>query len=136
MIPGFVNKTLDVRTSDGLNDILLEPLVFVRMNGTVVRAPIGGGTNGVSIPRCLQSIVPPTGGNWFSGVIHDSAYRDELEIVDEFGEWVKAHYTQEECDYLILEAMISKNVNVIEREMIYHALRMFGEEAFKECRKL
>jgi len=46
MTPGFVNITLDVKTSNGLEDILLEPLEFVRVNNRRIRAPIAGTTDG------------------------------------------------------------------------------------------
>ena len=134
MAAGFQNKTLDTRTSNGLNDTLLEPLVFIRENGDLIQAPIGGTTDGLSVPRCVQNIIPATGGDWFSGVIHDSAYRNELQILKN-GVWVTANYNQQECDDLILEAMKSQEVNIVMRHTIYRALRMFGSFAFKDDRK-
>lgn len=134
MPAGFLNKTLDIRTTDGLQDTLLEPLVFARENGQVVRAPIGGTTDGLSVPRCVQNIIPATGGDWFSGVLHDSAYRDELEVLKD-GTWVKASFDQKECDSLILEGMTAQGTNIIMRHTIYRALRMFGSFAFKDDRK-
>lgn len=129
---GFVNKTLDVRTTNGLNDILLEPLEFVRKYGQTVRAPIGAETNGFSVPRCLQNIIPATGGDWFSAVLHDSSYENSLEVYT--GVWEKANYSKEECDDLILEAMISQSVGLVKRQTIYRALQLFGWKAFNENR--
>lgn len=129
----FIQKTLDVRTGDGLNDVLLEPLIYERENGQMLRAPVGGTTDGLSVPRCVQNIIPATGGDWFSGVLHDSAYRNQLEILQGV-DWVKANYTQEEADGLILEAMTSQGVGWLQRHTIYRALRLFGSFAFKADR--
>lgn len=142
MKPGFHNTTLDVRTGDGLDDVLLEPLDYLAADGTLYRAPIGGTTDGLSVPRVVQNIIPPTGMEWFSGVIHDSAYRDQLLMIPanpfltEFPDagWVPAHLTQEQSDNLILEAMTSQGVDLLERELIYHALRVAGSVAFAEDR--
>lgn len=133
MNPGFQNKTLDVRTRDGLDDVLLEPLVFVFKDGRIVRAPIGGTTDGLSVPRCLQNIIPATGGDWFSGVLHDSGYRRQLQTWDiDLQDFKPAYYDQKRCDDMILEAMESQGVNEAERDTIYGMLRMFGHKAFSD----
>jgi hypothetical protein len=132
----FLQTTVKVLTSDGLDDVLMEPLKFHRADGSIVRAPTGGTTDGLSVPRCLQSIIPATGGDWMSAVLHDSAYRDQLEfrVNDRNAIYVKAHYTQKQCDQLILEAMETQRVSWIMRHIIYWALRLFGHVAFKEDR--
>ncbi len=127
----FLNKTVDVRTGDGLNDELLEPLYYDCLDGRHLRAPAGGTTDGLSVPRCIQNIIPATGGDWKSGVLHDSGYRRQLEIL--VGDtWEKAGFTQKQCDELILEAMQSQGIGLIMRQTIYRALRMFGWKAFKD----
>lgn len=145
MKPGFVNSTLDVRTGDGLDDVLLGWLDYIRPNGDLLRAPIGGTTDGFSVPRCLQSIIPATGGDWFSAVLHDSAYRNQLLILPFVGTsldampedsklFVLASFSQKESDTLILEAMASQGVGEFEQSIIYNALRMYGGSAFAEDR--
>ena len=130
--------TLDVSTGNGADDVLLEPLFFDRLDGSVVRAPLGGTTDGLSTPKIVR-IIPgydSTGDDWFSGVLHDSGYRDQLEILCKPTQnWVKAHYTQKECDDLILEAMTLQGVGFIRRHVIYYALRLFGGFAFRGDRK-
>lgn len=133
MPPGFQQKTLDVSTGDGLDDVLLEPLEFVRRNGDRLRAPIGSTTDGLSTPKIVRLIpgYDATGDDWFSGVLHDSGYRDFLEVfckVTQF--WSVAHFTQKQCDDLILEAMILQGVGWWRRHTIYVALRCFGFRAF------
>ena len=128
---GFQQQTLSVLTRDGLDDVLQEPLTYVSKNGRILRAPIGGTTDGLSVPRIFQNIVPATGGDWFSGVLHDSAYRDQLELWNEdTKEWVKAGLCQKDCDDLLLEALESQDVGWFTRSTIYRALRMFGSKAF------
>lgn len=128
---GFQNEWVDVRTGDGLNDQLLTELVYLTRNGKALRCPIGGTTDGLSVPRCVQNIIPAVGGDWKSGVLHDSAYRRQLEVLTD-QQWLKANYTQEQADNLILEAMESQGVGFIMRHTIYRALRMFGSKAFNE----
>lgn len=130
MKTGFQQYTLDVKTGDGLRDELIEPLGFVRLNGEMLRAPAGGHTDGFSVPRCLQNIVPATGGDWFSAVLHDSAYQGELEICRGVL-WRPACYSKKEADDLFLEAMTSQRVGWLMRHLIYLAVRLFGRGNFQ-----
>ena len=108
MKPGFQNEFLDVRTRDGLNDVLLTPLIFQSAGGELYRAPKGGGTDGLSIPQLFQSIpwLSATGADWWSGVLHDSPYRGQLEKWDAATEdWIPANLTRAQADALIKEAL-------------------------------
>ena len=135
MTPGFLTITVDVRTSDGLEDTLLTPIYFLCKDGRQFRAPIGGTTDGLSVPRVVQNIIPATGGDWLSGVMHDSAYRDQLDLWNpDTGGWIKAGLCQKACDDLLLEAMESQGVGWGMRQTIYRALRLFGSKAFNEDR--
>ena|ERR1017187_6394641 len=134
MSTGFQCTDIDVRTSDGLNDSLLEDMPYTSEAGVQYRAPFGGTTDGLSVPRCLQNIIPATGGDWMSGVLHDSAYRNQLEVLLN-NVWEKANLTQKASDNLLLEAMKSQGVNVVMRYIIWGALRLFGWKAFKDDRK-
>lgn len=139
MTPGFQQQKLDIETHDGLDDVLLEPLLFLRKNGTMLRAPIGGTTDGLSTPKIIR-ILPgydATGDDWLSAVLHDSAYRDQLEQYYPVARvWDKAHYNQKEADDLISEALLSQGVGIIRRSVIFHALRCFGCFAFKSDRQM
>lgn len=136
MKPGFTTETLDVRTADGLQDKLLTPLLYQANDGTLYRAPIGGTTDGLSVPRCVQNIIPATGGDWFSGVLHDSAYRRQLQKWDDgFQDWVMANLSQAAADNLILEAMETQGVGFFMRHTIYRALRLFGWKAYADNAK-
>ena len=136
MSPGFLTITVDVRTSDGLDDTLLGPIEFLCQDGRKFRAPTGGTTDGLSVPRTLQNIIPATGSDWMSGVLHDSAYRDQLEIFNpDTNEWARAGLCQKASDDLLLEALESQGVGWTMRQTIYRALRLFGSKAFNEDRQ-
>jgi len=131
METGFQNDILIVQTRDGLDDILMDVLDFTDYDGTLYRAPIGSTTDGLSTPKIVRLIpgYDATGDDWWSGVLHDSSYRDFLQV--NRGVWVKASLTQEQCDHLILHAMKSQGVGFVRRHIIFFALRLFGSFAFK-----
>ena len=135
---GFTTQTVDVRTSDGLDDVLLTPLTYVSRDRRVYRSPIGGTTNGVSAPRCVQGIIPATGeAYWMCGVLHDAAYRGQLLVMEESCSFhfLPANLTQKQSDNLLLEAMVSQKVGWLKRHTIYFAVRLFGFAAFNRDRK-
>ncbi len=135
---GFQNASLDVRTRNGLDDLLIEPLHFVDRHGNHYRAPDGTTTDGVSTPKIIR-VFPgydATGDDWWSGVLHDSAYRNFLQIKMPDGTWQTANLTQAQADALILEAMTTQRVGWWRRHIIYFALRLFGSGAFKKDRRL
>jgi hypothetical protein len=135
MHPGFQNVTLRVETWDGLHDVLLDNLDYVTEGGTIYRSPAGSTTDGFSVPRTLQNIVPASGGAWFSACQHDASYRNQLlKFNVETQGWDIACLTQKQCDDLILEALKSQGVGWFMRSTIYRALRMFGSKAFNEDR--
>lgn len=114
MIPGFQNKTLDVRTSNGLNDELLEPLFFVDVDGTEYMTPAGLNTDGGSTPTFIRNIpgFNAVGVNWFEYVQHDASYQKKLyaKVIDLTGgsigeRWVLANLTQKQSDDLLARAM-------------------------------
>lgn len=134
---GFSNDALIVQTRDGLDDILLEPLGFTAKDGRCYRAPIGSTTDGLSTPKIVR-IIPgydATGDDWWSGVLHDSGYRNFLEVFIADGTWIKSNPTRKQCDDLILDAMTSQGVGWFRRHTIYYALRLFGRFAFAGDRK-
>ena len=135
MNTGFLNEALDVRTGNGADDSLLEPLFFNRRNGDFLRAPIGSTTDGLSTPKIIR-ILPgydATGDDWWSGVFHDSGYRNFMQVFN--GVWVGFHPTRKKCDHLILEAMATQGVGWWRRHIIFVALRLFGGFAFRSDRR-
>lgn len=132
---GFTNKTLDVRTGDGIDDTLLEGLYYTAKDGTQYCAPVGSTTDGLSVPRVCINIIPPTGGDWFSGVLHDAAYRNFLQKLEvETSNWIPASLEKSACDNLLLEALEAQGIGLIERETIYKAVCLFGDSSFNQDR--
>jgi len=146
---GFHNDSVDVRTFDGANDTLLDPLFFLSSKGIWYCAPIGSTTDGLSTPTIIRNLpgYDSTGDDWFSGVLHDAAYRDQLLVWNDrtlqpnleltpsnITGWRLAHLSQKSCDGLILDAMTLQGVGFIRRHVIYYALRLFGSFAFKSDR--
>ena len=123
--PGFQLSNPDgllIRTLDGENVVLCEPLVFIRKSGVAIVLPIGSRSDGPSIPKFCHAIVSKYGPQWLAGVLHDGAYR-LLQL------------PKDECDLLILEALELQGVSWVERKVIYDAVRGFGQSAFDEDRK-
>ena len=135
MKPEILNTALDVRTANGLDDILLDALEIQVSNGDIYRAPIGSATDGVSTPRWLWPILPPTGDDWLPAVLHDAAYRNTLQrYCPATDHWQLAKLTQAQADRLLLEALRANGVRWLKRTVIYTALRLVGGKAFKEDR--
>ena len=122
---GFASKEVKVVTGDGLNFELLEPLVFTRPDGEVITALPGATTDGASSPRETWAITPPFGRYWLAAVLHDAMYRLKTKplIVE-----------RETADYIFLEAMCSLGVPVVERNMLYDAVRIGGEASWIQDR--
>ena len=135
MSPGFTNEFIDVRTTDGLNDTLLTPLLYSAQDGELYRVPIGSTTDGLSVPKIVQNIIPAVGSAWWSGVLHDACYRATVQIWEnETQDWMPANVTQQKADGLILEAMETQGIGLVKRQTIYRALRMFGGFAWRANR--
>ena len=127
MIHGFLNRTLDVRSSDGREDMLLEDLEYFSKDGWLYRVPKGSTTDGMSTPAIVSGIpgFEPYGRHWFSAVLHDAAYRGTLQIW-KFGKYERANLDRAAADALIREALESQGVGVVRRSIIFGALRAFG----------
>jgi len=122
---------------DGRNWILLEPLVYLCKDGRLVRARVGSTTDGISTPQSIWNIIAPIGKYWFSGVLHDSGYRETMEIsTDEGVTWNPYLCPEGVYDDMIDEALDSQDASWIEKVTIYKALEIFGHTSFAEDQKL
>jgi len=134
MNPGFQQTKIRCWTGDGLNDVIVDNLDYLSEAGTLYRVPAGGTTDGLSVPRAVQNLIPASGdSSWMAGVLHDSAYRNQLLVWDGSA-YICASLQQAQADTLILEAMKSQGVGFVRRWAIYGALRAFGAKAFAENR--
>jgi hypothetical protein len=132
-MPFTSRNDLLVRTRDGRNVTLQEPLEFVTAAGVRYRVPAGATSDGLSTPREVWFSIPPFGTAWLAGVLHDAAYRDALER-QQGAEWVKAGLSKTDSDALLLEGMQTLGVDTLEMQTIYRAVCISGGKAFREDR--
>jgi Protein of unknown function (DUF1353) len=123
---GFLAPYADIRTRDGRNGSLLNPIRFQRpdnVGGEIITVPAGATTDGASIPEAAWSLgLAPFGVYWLACVLHDWLYRGTKR-------------SREECDLILWEAMLSLDVPEAVAKVIYNAVRQFGQAAFDEDRE-
>ncbi len=118
----FTSDFVNVRTRDGHNVILLDPLVYVTKAGEEITVPRGAQSDGASTPAVLWSSIPPFGEHWKPALLHDFLYRNTKRPKDE-------------CDRIFLDAMCECGVPGTECLAIYEGVRLCGLPAFDEDRK-
>lgn len=125
----FTESSIKVATSDGVNVVVLEPFDYYSDVSNAkgvwtclerITVPAGSTSDGFSggpwtpmIPRC----------GWRAAVLHDYLYRSTQR-------------PKEECDLIFLEALEALGVRKEIRDLIYNAVRLFGQSAFDEDRKI
>ena len=57
----FRSKSISVRTSDGRNILLLEPLIYDTDAGATITIPAGACSDGTSTPRAMWGMIPSSG---------------------------------------------------------------------------
>jgi|GEM_PF-1836575 len=132
MRPGFQQVSIPFLTGDGRNGSLLDYLNYTDSLGRAWRTKTS--TDGLSTPRIIWFLIPPFGKRtWFSGVLHDGGFRNRLEIYRN-GRWEKITLNEQECNWLIWDALGSQRANRWERAVIWLALNWLGWRAFDEDR--
>ncbi len=126
----------DVRTKDCLDfQILKEKELSARWDdGRFERylIPAQAGSDGASIPLIAQAMRPSLRERIFgAAVAHDSAYRKTLLIWRD-GAWVNANLSEEDANELIRALMFIEATTEEERWIVFKALEMFGEKAYRE----
>lgn len=117
----FLTCDATVRTADGRNVTLIEPLVYVTNLGETITIPAGTQSDGASVPSQFWQLVPPFGRYWLPSILHDYLYR----------------YTQRsksECDAIFLAAMRDEGVPQRVRDVLYEAVHVGGWWAFNKDR--
>jgi hypothetical protein len=97
--------------------MLVEPLV-VRAGADSLVVPAGFVTDFASIPRSAQSFVPKLGPHLCPAIVHDYLYWGQM-------------CTREEADAVFLEMMERLGVPRATRQIMYSAVKRFGEPAWK-----
>lgn len=131
----FRNLPVECATLDGRNFTLLKPLIFTDPQRRTYRVPIGATSDGLSIPQVLWTVgLPPFGEAWLAGVLHDAAYRDQLEVLVsgtvKEGSWSKVTLAKDACDTLFHEAILAMGVDVQKARLLYEGVHLGGQGAF------
>ena len=127
MKPGFLETTLDTRSANGRDDVLLSELRFIDLDGTLFRAPPTAKTNGASTPR-FAWLIPgfePTGRHWFEWILHDSGYGGTLEVFRE-GAWRPANLSRLQCDELLRRTLVLDGMHPAKRGIVFYTVRAEG----------
>lgn len=105
--------------------------------GDVIRVPEGFITDFASVPRFLWVMFPPTGKYGKAAVVHDYLYVVGGKVPCRWCGDNKvipcpkpAIYTKKDADQIFLDAMKALGVNLVQRRMMYTAVRWFGRGNF------
>jgi hypothetical protein len=109
---------LEVEYVDGDNWLLVAPLSYddVKLNKGVI-VPAGFVTDFASVPRGLWNFFPKAGPCAPAAVVHDFMYRFAI-------------YDKATADLMFLHAMEDLKIGWISRQLIYRAVRVFGNGAY------
>jgi hypothetical protein len=109
--------------NDGFFEVTRDFRYYVGEENSVeyIDVPKGFLTDFFSVPQFFQSIVPKIGKGNQASVLHDYLYANHL-------------YTQKRSDDIFLEAMTVLGMNVIQRYVIYYAVRLFGKFAYERTK--
>jgi hypothetical protein len=103
---------------DGEDSVLTKDLTYrVLETSFVIVVPAGFVTDFASTPRALWSVVPPTGRYQLAAVVHDFLYWDQ-------------GCSREQADAIFRVAMSESNVKPVERDLMWRAVRTFGQSAW------
>jgi Protein of unknown function (DUF1353) len=87
-------------------------------NFTIV-VPLGFVTDFASTPRALWAVLPPFGTYQLAAVVHDFLYWDQ-------------GCSREQADALLRVAMFESKVDARKRDIIWQAVRRFGQAAWDQ----
>jgi len=105
---------------DGEDSLLTQDLRYrVLQTEFVIVVPGGFVTDFASTPRALWSVLPPTGRYQLAAVVHDFLYWDQ-------------GCAREQADAIFRVAMSESNVKPTERDLMWQAVRRFGQRAWDE----
>jgi hypothetical protein len=114
---------------DGREWRLIQAFAYKPLRGPAVLVPAGFTTDFASIPRVFWRVIGPPAGYGSSAaygkaaVIHDFLYK------------YPGSRSRRECDDLFLEAMADLGVGAVRRRLIYAAVRVGGQFAWRGHRR-
>ena len=126
MSPGFNFLPFQVASSDGRNFVLQESVIYVTQDGSKsYLMPAGATSDGASTPPEIWINFPPFGSYWPAAFLHDCAYRGTLQNTD----GTLAMLPKDECDKLLLDAMVACGTHQFTRDAIYDGVALAGQAA-------
>jgi Protein of unknown function (DUF1353) len=106
--------------ADGMDSVLTADLRYQIGTSTfVVVVPLGFVTDFASTPRALWTVLPPFGNYQLAAIVHDFLYWDQ-------------GCTREQADALLRAAMAESRVDPVKRDVVWQAVRRFGQKAWDE----
>ena len=103
---------------DGQDSVLMADLVYqIGTTSHVIVVPAGFVTDFASTPRAIWSVLPPTGRYQLAAIVHDFLYWDQ-------------RCSREQADDLLRVAMAESRVDPKQRDVIWRAVRSFGNSAW------
>jgi hypothetical protein len=118
----FTTPLILTPLDDGERWRLVEPFEYhvgEEGSGSMIRVPAGFETDFASVPRFFWRILPPWGRYGKAAVVHDYLYGSHA-------------CTRERADEIFLEAMTVLGVPAWKRNVMYRAVRWFGQAAWDE----
>lgn len=105
---------------DGVNWSTHEEFDFAsQVLERIIRVPVGFVTNFASVPRGGWAILSPTAGPGKNNYGKSTAVHDYLYSTP-------GYCTREEADRVLLEALEAEGVDLVIRDAMYEAVRLFG----------
>jgi hypothetical protein len=106
--------------ADGADSVLMADLRYqIGTSNFVIVVPLGFVTDFASTPRALWAVLPPVGNYQLGAVVHDFLYWDQ-------------GCTREQADDLLRAAMTESRVDRTKRDIIWRAVRRFGQSAWDQ----
>jgi Protein of unknown function (DUF1353) len=106
--------------ADGADSVLMADLRYqIGTTNFVIVVPLGFVTDFASTPKALWAVLPPFGTYQLAAVVHDFLYWDQ-------------GCTREQADALLRVAMAESKVDPKKRDIIWQAVRRFGQTAWDE----
>jgi hypothetical protein len=131
----FTNQLVSLQTLDGWHVTITDHVDYTSEDHKIYRIPIGAESDGASIPREFWGVIAPVGTHWRAALLHDSAYRNTLQVFDwQTNSFKVANLSKDECDNLLKEAMITLGVDYFTLTTIYEAVQKAGGPSYKKDR--
>lgn len=117
---------------DGRNFVLHDYLYYSDTDREQYRCIPHSRTDGGTIPEILWSAQSPFGIEWLSFILHDCLYQGNVEKRVGNNSWLRVQLPFAECNEMLLRALLGDKVSKVRAEIIYYAVKEFGQKAFSD----